>query len=176
MKLLRRKFLRLSAGAAALPIITRLSMAQTYPSRSVRIIVGFAPGGGNDIAARLIGQWLSQRLGQSFAIENRPGAGGNIATEAVVTAPPDGHTLLLVNNANATNASLYDKLGFNFVRDIAPVGGIAQCAQHDVGQSSIPSEHRSGIHRLHQKSALTKSTWVRAAPGDRSIWPVRCSV
>ncbi len=124
MKLLRRQFLHLAAGAVALPALSRLASAQTYPSRPVRLIVGYAPGGGTDITARLMGQWLSERLGQPFIIENRPGAGGNIGTEAAVHAPPDGYTLLLVSLANATNATLYDKLNYNFIRDIAPVAGI----------------------------------------------------
>jgi tripartite-type tricarboxylate transporter receptor subunit TctC len=120
----RRHVLLLAAGAAALPAVSRISCAQAYPSRPVRIIVGFAPGGGNDIAARLIAHWLSERLGQQFIVENRPGAGSNIATEAVVRAPADGYTLLLVAVANATNATLYDNLNFNFIRDIAPVAGL----------------------------------------------------
>jgi tripartite-type tricarboxylate transporter receptor subunit TctC len=124
MKLPRRNFLYLAAGAAALPFAPHVARAQAYPTRPVRIMVGFAPGGGVDITARLIGQWLSERLGQPFVIENRLGAGTNIATEAVVRAPPDGYTLLLVNAANAVNATLYDNLSFNFVRDIAPVAGI----------------------------------------------------
>src|SRR5215470_14326715 len=122
MKLPRRNFLHLVVGAAALPAVSRIAQAQAYPSRPVRLIVGFPAGGGADIVARLIGQWLSERLGQSFAIENRPGAGSNIATEAVVRALPDGYTLLLVQAANAINTTLYDKLNFNFIRDIAPIG------------------------------------------------------
>jgi tripartite-type tricarboxylate transporter receptor subunit TctC len=117
----RRQFLHLAAGAAALPTVPRFAWAQAYPSRPVRIVVGFPPGGGADITARLIGQWLSERLGQPFIIDNRPGAGSNIATEAVVRAPADGYTLLLVGAFNAVNATLYDKLNFNFIRDIAPV-------------------------------------------------------
>ena len=126
MKLPRRNFLHLAAGAAALPALSRFAWAQTYPTRPVRIVVGFAPGGGADIFARLIGQWLSERLGQQFIIENRPGGGSNIATEAVVRAPPDGYTLLLVTVRTAINATLYDKLNFNFIRDIAPVASIVR--------------------------------------------------
>jgi tripartite-type tricarboxylate transporter receptor subunit TctC len=122
----RRQFLHLAASAALLPAASRFAFAQAYPSRPARISVGFAPAGGTDIMARLIGQWLSERLGQQFVIENRPGAGTNIATEAVVNAPPDGYTLLLACLPNASNATLYDKLNFNFIRDIAPVAGIAR--------------------------------------------------
>ena len=121
MKLPRRQFLHLAAGAAALPAASHIAWAQTYPTRPVRIVVGFPPGGGADITARLIGQWLSERLGQPFIIENRPGAGSSIATEAVVRAAADGYTLLLVGAFNAVNATLYDKLNFNFIRDVAPV-------------------------------------------------------
>src|SRR4029450_5681702 len=121
MKLPRRQFLHLAAGAAALPAASRVARAQAYPTRPVRIVVGFPPGGGADITARLIGQWLSERLGQPFIIDNRPGAGSNIATEAVARAPADGYTLLLAGAFNAVNATLYDKLNFNFIRDIAPV-------------------------------------------------------
>jgi tripartite-type tricarboxylate transporter receptor subunit TctC len=127
MKLPRRNFLHLAAGAAALPVVSRVARAQAYPTRPVRIVVGFPAGGGADIVARLIGQWLSERLGQQFIVENRPGAGSNIAAEAVVRAPPDGYTLLLVTlPANAINAALYDKLSFNFVRDIAPIAGLTR--------------------------------------------------
>ena len=120
----RREFLRLVAGAAALPVVSRIARAQTYPTRPVRIVVGFPPGGPGDILARLTGQWLSERVGHPFIIENRPGAGGNVATQAVVNASPDGYTLLLVNAANAINATLYEKLKYDFIRDIAPVAGI----------------------------------------------------
>jgi tripartite-type tricarboxylate transporter receptor subunit TctC len=126
MKLPRRRFLHLAAGAASLPAMACIARAQTYPTRPVRIVVGFPPGGVGDIVARLIGQWLSERLGQTFVIENRPGAGSNIGAEVVANAPPDGYTLLLASSANAAGASLYEKLSFNFVRDITPVASIAQ--------------------------------------------------
>ena len=124
MKLPRRTFLHLAAGAAALPAVSRIASAQAYPTRPVRLVVGFPPGGITDIVGRLVGQWLSEQLGQPFIIENRPGAAGNIGTETVVTAAPDGHTLLVVAPANTVNATLYDKLNFNFIRDIAPVAAI----------------------------------------------------
>ena len=124
MKLSRRSLLHLSAGAVALPALSRRARAQTYPARPIRLIIGYTPGGSADITARLTGQWLSERLGQSVIVESRPGGGTNIATEAVVRAPPDGYTLLLVAPANAINATLYDKLNFDFLRDIAPVSGI----------------------------------------------------
>jgi tripartite-type tricarboxylate transporter receptor subunit TctC len=124
MKLPRRQFLHLAAGAAALPAVPRIARAQAYPTKPVRLIVGFAPGGATDIAARLMGQWLSEQFGQQFVIENRTGASTNIATEAVVRAPADGYTLLTVTASNAINATLYDKLPFNFIRDITPVAGI----------------------------------------------------
>ena len=126
MKLPRRKFLHLAAGAAALPAVSRSASALDYPTRPVHWIVGFAPGGGYDIVARLMARRLSERLGQSFVIENRPGAGTNVATEAVVNAHPDGYTLLLAGTSAAINATLYDKLNFNFIRDIAPVAGLAR--------------------------------------------------
>jgi tripartite-type tricarboxylate transporter receptor subunit TctC len=126
MKLPRRQFLHLAAGAAALPAVSRIARAQAYPSRPVRIIVGSPPGGAPDILARLVGQWLAERLGQPVVIESRPGAGGNIGTEAVVRASPDGHTLLLVGPANTINATLYEKLDYNFIRDIARVASIVR--------------------------------------------------
>jgi tripartite-type tricarboxylate transporter receptor subunit TctC len=124
MKLPRRKLLQLATGAAALSVASPLARAQAYPARPVRLIVGFAPGGTTDLTARLIGQWLSERLGQQFIIENRTGAATNIATEAVVRSPADGYTLLVVTASNAINATLYDKLNYNYLRDIAPVAGI----------------------------------------------------
>jgi len=126
MKLPRRRFLHLAAGAAALPAAARIACAQGYPTRPVRLIVGTPPGGPQDVIARLVGQWLSERLGQSFIIESRPGAGTNIGTEAVVKSLPDGYTLLLVNAASAINATLYAELNFNFIRDIAPVAGVTR--------------------------------------------------
>jgi tripartite-type tricarboxylate transporter receptor subunit TctC len=124
MKFHRRQFMRLAASAVALPALSQNAAAQSYPSRPVRLVVGFAPSGGNDIVARLIAQWLSERLGQQFIVENRPGAGSNIGTETVVNAPPDGYTLLLVSAANAINASMFDKLNFNFIADIGAVAGL----------------------------------------------------
>jgi tripartite-type tricarboxylate transporter receptor subunit TctC len=124
MKIPRRRFLHLSVGAAALPIASRIAWGQVYPTRPVHWIVGFPAGSGPDIAARLIGQWLSERLGQQVVVEDRPGAGGTIATEVVVRAAPDGYSLLCVTAANAVNATLYENLKFNFVRDIAPVASI----------------------------------------------------
>ena len=124
MNLQRRELLSLSVGAAVSSAASRITWAQAYPTRPVRIIVGFAPGGPGDVTARLIGQWLSEQLGQPFVVENRPGAGTNIGTEAAVRASPDGYTLLLAVPANAINATLYERLGFNFLRDIAPVAGI----------------------------------------------------
>src|SRR5215472_1634170 len=126
MKLPRRNFLHLAASAGALPAVSRFAWAQAYPTRPVHIIVGFPGGSASDTTARLIGQWLSERLGQPFVIENRPGAGTNIGTETVVKAPPDGYTLLLVGTPNAINATLYEKLNFNFSRDIASVASISR--------------------------------------------------
>ena len=139
MKLPRREFLQLSAAAIALPGVARLARAETYPARPVHIIVGFAAGGPNDISARLIGQWLSERLGQQFVVENRPGAGGNVATELVVRAPADGYTLLLVPAPAAINATLYDNLNFNFIRDIAPVAGILRVPEVMVVNPAVPA-------------------------------------
>jgi tripartite-type tricarboxylate transporter receptor subunit TctC len=140
MKLSRHQFLHLAAGTAALSAVSRIARAQTYPSRPVRIIVGFAAGSAFDILARLIGQRLSERLGQPFVIENRPGAGGNIGTEAVVRARPDGYTFLIAGSPDAINATLYDKLNFNFIRDIAPVAGIARAPNVMVVHPSFPAK------------------------------------
>jgi len=135
----RRQFLSVAAGAAASPFAPRLARAQAYPARPVRIIVPFAPGGTNDILGRLIGQWLSERLGQSFVVENRPGAGTNIGTEAVVRAPADGYTLLLIGTPSAINATLYEKLNFNFLQDIAPVAGLVRVPNVMVVNPSFPA-------------------------------------
>jgi tripartite-type tricarboxylate transporter receptor subunit TctC len=140
LKLPRRNFLHLAAGAAALPAVSRFAFAQAYPSRPVRVIVPFAPAGTTDILARLIGQWLSERLGQQFVIDNRPGGGGNIGTEAVVRASPDGYTLLLVTAANAINTTLYEKLNFSFIRDIAPVASIGGAPYVMVINPSLPAK------------------------------------
>jgi len=140
MKLPRRNFLQLAAGAAALPVVSPIASAQTYPSRPVHWIVPFAPGGGSDIIARLVGQWLSERLGQPFVVENRPGAASNIATEAVVRAPADGYTLLQCATPNAVNATLYEKLNFNFIRDIAPVASISREVNVMVVHPSFPAK------------------------------------
>jgi tripartite-type tricarboxylate transporter receptor subunit TctC len=140
MKLPRRNFLHLAAGAAALPAVSRVARAQTYPTRLVRLIIGYPPGGGPDITARLIGQSLSERLGQPFVIDNRPGAGSNIGTEAVVRAPADGYTLLIAASANASNATLYDKLDFNFIRDIAPVASITRAPFVMEVHPSVPAK------------------------------------
>src|SRR2546429_9859395 len=138
MKLSRRRFLRFASGAIALPASSRLARAQPGPSRPVRLIIGYTPGGSADLTARLMGQWLSEKLGQSFIIENRPGGGTNIATEAVINAPPDGYTLLLVAPANAINATLYEKLNHVFLRDIVPIAGLIRFPNVVVVNPSVP--------------------------------------
>jgi tripartite-type tricarboxylate transporter receptor subunit TctC len=158
MKLPRRKFVQLAASAAALPVISRIASAQSYPTRPVRIMVDVAPGGSSDILARLMGQWLSERLGQPFIIENRPGGGGNIATEAVVRAPADGYTLLLVGPSRAINATLYDKLNFNFIRDIAPVASFLRGPVVLVVNPSVPA-----------KSVPELIAYAKANPGKLNL-------
>jgi tripartite-type tricarboxylate transporter receptor subunit TctC len=158
MRLRRRRFLQLAAGAAALPAVGPVANAQTYPTRPVRIIVGFAAGGGNDIVARLIGQWLSERLGQPVLIENRIGAGGNIATEAVVTSPPNGYTLLQVSSTNARNTTLYEKLKFIFHRDIAPVASIMRVPNVIDVNPSVPV-----------KTVTELIAYARANPGKLNM-------
>jgi len=140
MKFHRRQFLHLAAGAGAAPALSRFALAQAYPSRPVRIIVGFPPGGATDITARLIGQWLSEQLGQSFIVENRQGAAGNFAHEAVVRAAPDGYTLLLFNPSAAINATLYDKLNFVFLRDVAPVASLIRSPLVITSNPSFPAK------------------------------------
>jgi tripartite-type tricarboxylate transporter receptor subunit TctC len=138
MKLARRQFLHLAAGAAALAAVSPMARALTYPTRPVRMIIGFPAGGSPDIVARLVGHWLSERLGQQFVIENRPGAAGNIGTEVAVRAPPDGYTILLAGSANATSAALYNRLNFDFIRDIVPVAGIMRVPNVMVVNPSLP--------------------------------------
>jgi tripartite-type tricarboxylate transporter receptor subunit TctC len=157
-RLRRRQFLHLAVGATTSPAISRIARAQAYPARPVRLIVGAPPGGGFDIVARLIGQWLSERLSQPMVIENRPGAGTNIATEAVVRAAPDGYTLLFVTPANAANATLYEKLNFNFVRDIAPVASIMRLPNVMVVSPSVPAKTLSEF-----------ITFAKANPGKLSM-------
>ena len=140
MKLPRRQFLHLAAGATALPLMSRIAGAQAYPTRSVRLVVGFPAGGANDIYARLIAEWLSKRFGRSFIVENRPGAASNIATEAVVRAPADGYTLLEFSTTNAINETLYDKLHFDFIRDIAPVAGMVSTPFAMIVNPSFPAK------------------------------------
>src|SRR5882757_4873400 len=136
----RRQFLHLAAGAAAVPTVSRAAWAQAYPTRPVRIIVGFPAGTSPDVAARLVGQWLSERLGQQFVIENKVGAGGNLAAEAVVRASPDAYSLLMVGTPNAINATLYENLNFNFIRDIAPVAGFMRLPEAIVVHPSFPAK------------------------------------
>ena len=140
MKLIRRRFLHLAVGAAALPAVARIAHAETYPSRPVRIVVPFAPAGPNDIIARVLAQWLSERFGHPFVIENRPGAATNVGTEAVVNAAPDGYTVLIVSSPHAINATLYEKLHFNFMRDIAPVAGILRAPNVMVVAPAFPAQ------------------------------------
>ena len=149
----RRQVLHLGVGVAALPAMSRIARAQGYPSRPVRWIVRFPAGGPDDIIARLMGQWLSQRLGQPFVIENRTGAAGNIATEAVVKSNPDGYTLLLISTPNAINAAVYENLNFNFIRDITPVASLARGLGVMVVNPSFPPQDNSGIHRLRQRQS-----------------------
>jgi tripartite-type tricarboxylate transporter receptor subunit TctC len=151
MKLPRRNFLHLAAGAAGLPAISRLASAQDYPTRPVRIVVGFPAGGTSDIVARVLGQWLSERLGQQFIVENRPGASANLATEAVAKAAADGYTLLLLGGVNAINATLFDKLNFDFLRDIAPVAGVFETPLVVEVNPSVP------VHTISEFIAYAKA-------------------
>ena len=168
MKLPRRQFLRLAAGAAALPAVSRTALALDYPTRPVRIIVGFPPGGTTDVSARLMGQWLSERLGQPFIIENRPGAGGNIAAEAVSKASPDGYTLFPASAANTFNATIYDSLNFDFVRDFAPVAGFLRVPNVMVVNLSVPA--RSVPNSLPTPTPIpARSIWRPLAGEVRSM-------
>jgi len=174
LKLPRRNFLHLAAGAAALPAISRIARAQAYPTRPVHWVVGYTPGGGNDIFARLMGQWLQERFGQPFVIENRPGAGSNIATEVVVNAPADGYTLLLVNFANASNASLYSNLKFNFIRDIAPVAGIVRVPNLMLINLSVPVKTIPEFI-AYGKANPGKVNMGSAGIGSTVNWQANCS-
>ena len=171
MKFPRRNFLRLAGAAAAFP---RFAAALDYPTRPVHIIAGFSPGGGVDITARLIAQWLSERLGQSFIVENRPGAGGNIGTEAVVKAAPDGYTLLLATVPNAVNASLFKKLSFDFIRDTAPVAGIIRVPLVILVNPQVPAKTLPEFIS-YARANPGKSTWRPPATAVRPISPANCS-
>ena len=153
MKLPRRRFLHLAAGAAVLPAVSRVARAQSYPTRPVRLIAPFPPGGSIDLTARLIGGWLSERLGQQVVVENRPGAGGNLGSEAAINSPPDGYTLLLCSVANAISATLYEKLNYNFL-DVAPVAGISRAPNVMVVHPSVPA-----------KTVLEFIAYAKANPG-----------
>ena len=157
------QFLHLAAGAAALPVVSRIARAQAYPTRPVRIVVGFPAGNASDIVARLAGQALSERLGQQFIIENRPGAGGNIGTEVVVNAPPDGYTLLSISPSATTNGALYDNLSFNFIRDIAPVAGVRPRPLRVGGQSVVAGQARFPSSSPMPRPIPARSTWRRPA-------------
>ena len=170
----RRRVLSLAAGAAALPAVSRISWAKAYPSRPVRLVVGYPAGGGTDITARLIGQWLSERLAQPFNTENRPGAGSNIATEAVVRAPPDGYTLLVFNPAAAINTTFYGKLNYYFLRDIAPVASITHLPGIMVINPAFPAKTVPEFV-AYSKANPAKSTWRRpASETSATSWP-NCS-
>ena len=174
MKLPRRQFLHLAANAAALSAVSRFAWAQAYPSRPVRLIVPLGPAGATDVTARLVGQWLSERLGQQFIIENRPGAGGNVGTEAVVHAAPDGYTLGLFDAPSAINATLYDKLNFNFIRDIAPVVPIVSFPYiMVVNPSFLPKRFPSSLPTPRPIPA--KSIWRRPASAARRMSTASCS-
>src|SRR5262249_50707881 len=168
MKRPRRRFLQLTAAGAAWPAVSRFAWAQTYPTRPVHVIVGFTAGNNIDIVARLIGQWLSERLGQPFIIENRPGASGNIAAEAGVRAPADGHTLLMTGTFNAVKATLYEKLSFNFIRDIAPPAGLSRTAGGLEVSPSFPAKtvpEFIAYARANPRNIMMASAGPGSAPG-----------
>ncbi len=175
MNLPRRQFLHLAAGAIAAPAVARSAFADAYPSRPVRLLVGFTPAGGNDIIARLMGQWLTERLGQTFVIENRPGAGTNIAAEAVINSPPDGYTLFVSNLSNAINATLYEKLNFDFMRDMLPVGRRHQSGAGGVRGQLFGSGQDGPELIAYAKPIRAGSTWGRPASAARAISPASCS-
>ena len=174
MKLPRRQFLHLAAGAAALPAVSRIARAQAYPSRPVRLLVGFSAGGTTDIAARLIAQWLTERLGQPVVVENRPGASANLAAEAVVRSPPDGYTLLAVTGSNTVNATFFDKLSFSIVRDIAMVSGVVRSplvleVHPSVAANSVPE--LIALAKANRASSRSR----RSAPDRPRTWRASCS-
>jgi tripartite-type tricarboxylate transporter receptor subunit TctC len=173
MKRPRRRFLHLAACAAALPAVSRFAWAQAYPTRPIRTVVGYAPGGGTDIFVRLVGQPLSERLGQSLVIENRPGAASNIATETVVRAPADGYTLLGFDAAAAINATMYEKLSFNFIRDIVIVG-IIRGPLFLIVHPSVPAIRFPNSSPM-PKPVRARSAWRRPAAEMRPTWPASCS-
>jgi tripartite-type tricarboxylate transporter receptor subunit TctC len=175
MKFPRRQFLQLTAGAAVLPTVSKVAQAQAYPTRPLRLIIGYTPGGSADLTARLMEQWLSERLGQSFVIENRPGGGTNIATEAVVRAQPDGYTLLLAAPANAINATLYDKLNFNFLRDMEPVAGLIRFPNVVVVHPSLPVKSIPELIAYAKANFPANSTWRPPATVRPSICQANCS-
>jgi tripartite-type tricarboxylate transporter receptor subunit TctC len=176
MKLPRRQFLHLAAGAAALPAVSRIAWAEAYPTRPVRIIVGLAPGGPADIVARLIAQWLSERLGQQFVVENRTGAATNIAAEAVVRAAADGYTLLFVTAANAINTALYEKLSFNLSRDIVPVAGLIRAPSVlEVKPDLFPDRPRVARVRRFGADLPADITRPSASPGTRGAMRCPCA-
>jgi len=175
MKFARRKLLHLTAAGAAWPVLSRIAGAQTYPSRPVRIIVGFAAGSTTDILARLMGQWLSLRLGQQFIIENRPGAGGNVGAEAVVNAPADGYTLLMVPPAVAANPTLYQHLSFNFLRDTTPVAGVVRVPNVVEVNPAVPVKTVPELI-AYAKANAGKVALPRQVLGPQATWPDSCSM
>ena len=174
MRLSRRRFLHLTASTAGLSFIVRFAWAQSYPARPVRLIVGAVPGSAPDVVARLVAQWLSERLGQPFVVENRNGASGNLAAEAVVRAQPDGYTLLLASASNAINATLYDNLNFNFIRDIAPVAGVVRFPMVITVHSSFPAKTLPEF-LASAKAIRAKSTSARRVSARRSMSLASCS-
>jgi tripartite-type tricarboxylate transporter receptor subunit TctC len=174
MTLARRRFLQLAAGGAAVPVLSQIAWGQAYPERPVRVVVGFAAGGVTDILSRLIGQALSERLGQTFIVENRPGGASNIATQAVARAPADGYTLLMATNVNAINASLYEKLTFNFARDFVSVAKIASVPQVMVVHPTFRPGRLANSSTM-QEPIQVSSAWPAPGPAVRSTLRASCS-